>query len=510
MSENFLVAPLLLPLIAALAGIALRNRAAWPQFLGVAGAVLTLLAAVPLLVMADEGVRVLHLGGWQAPFGICFVLDRFSAMMLAVTGLIACAVAIYSLGNIRSVDQRGFYFPLFHFLIAGVNGAFLTGDLFNLYVWFEVLLLASFVMMTLGEKPEQFEGGFKYVAMNLVSSVFFLAGLGILYGKLGTLNMADVAFKLSANPDPVVINSSAILFLCGFSIKAGLFPFFFWLPASYHTPQFAISALFAGLLTKVGVYALIRCFSLIFVPHGDFISNLLLWLAGLTMLTGVMGAASHFSMRRILSFHIISQIGYMVMGLVLFTPLALAGTLFYLVHHIVVKTNLFLVSGIVDRLSGSDDLLKNGGFYRHRGWLAVLFFIPAFSLGGIPPLSGFWAKYAVVRAGFESAAWGITAVALIVGLMTLFSMTKIWAEVFWKPAPDEQVEQRVKSGACGWQYYAPVVLLAAVTLVLGFAAQPVFQYALNASQDLLNPTPYLEATLGAEMGQLFTFQTPDP
>lgn len=493
MIDLFLIAPILVPMATAFLGIILRNRGLWPQTIGITGAALTLALALPLIGLADNDIHVVHLGAWPAPFGISFVLDRLAAMMVVVSALIGLVVSVYSLGNIREADQRGLYFPLVHFLLCGVHGAFLTGDLFNLYVWFEVLLIASFVLMTLGGKPQQFEGGFKYVAMNLVSSIFFLAGLGILYGKVGSLNMADVALKLSADPDGFLINSSAILFLCGFSIKAGLFPFFFWLPASYHTPQFAISALFAGLLTKVGVYALIRCFTLIFVPHGGFIDELLLWLAGLTMLTGVMGAASQFTMRRILSFHIISQIGYMVMGLALFTPLALAGTLFYLAHHIIVKTNLFLVSGIIQKVSGSDDLAKVGGYFKRHGWLAVLFFIPAFSLGGIPPLSGFWAKYAVVRAGIEAASWGITVVALVVGLMTLFSMTKIWGEVFWKPSPVEEIHQ--SSVRCGWTYYAPVILLAFITLLLGFLAQPVFQYTFAAAESLLNPNEYIRAVL---------------
>lgn len=496
MNTLLLTGPVLVPLIAAILGLALQGRGYWPRRVGILGAVVTFAVALFLPGWAGQGIQVLQIGAWPAPFGISFVLDRFAALMVAVSGLIGLTVAVYSLGDVRRQDQDGLYFPLFHLLMMGVNGAFLTGDLFNLYVWFEVLLISSFVLMTMGGRTAQFEGGFKYVAMNLVSSIFFLAALGILYGKVGTLNMADVAVKLAADPDGFLANSSAILLLCGFAIKAGLFPFFFWLPASYHTPQFAVSALFAGLLTKVGVYAMIRCFTLIFVPGGGFTHELLLWAAGMTMLTGVMGAASHFGMRRILSFHIISQIGYMVMGLALFTPLALAGTLFYLLHHIIVKTNLFLISGIVRGISGSDDLARVGGLFRHRGWLALLFFVPAFSLGGIPPLSGFWAKFAVIRAGIDADAWWIVTVGLAVGLMTLFSMTKIWAEVFWKSAPEEEpaidwAGQRTRA-----TQVVPVVVLAGLTLGIGFLAQPVMAYALEAAQSLLTPGDYIGAVLG--------------
>ncbi|MEX0928847.1 MAG: proton-conducting transporter membrane subunit, partial [Balneolales bacterium] len=292
----------------------------------------------------------------------------------------------------------------------------------------------------------------------------------------------------------------SMLFMVSFSIKAAMFPLFFWLPASYHTPPVAISAIFAGLLTKVGVYTLIRFFTLIFVQDVAYTHTILLWAAGLTMLTGVLGAASQNEFRKILSFHIISQIGYMVMGLALFTPLAIVGSVFYIVHHIIVKTNLFLVSGVANRLVGSFELSKMGGLYRHYPWLGVLFLIPAFSLAGFPPLSGFWAKLTLIYAALEIESYPIVIVALVVGLLTLFSMTKIWAAAFWSPLSGEKPDiSGYKSRITPWDMamlVIPMVILAMLTLTIGLYAQPFFEISLEAAEQLLEPSVYIQAVLG--------------
>jgi len=302
---------------------------------------------------------------------------------------------------------------------------------------------------------------------------------------------------------PELLTMTAMLFLVAFGLKAAIFPLFFWLPASYHTPPVAVSAVFAGLLTKVGVYALMRVFTLIFTNDVLLTHGLLLGLAGFTMVTGVLGAMVQFDFRRLLSFHIVSQIGYMVLGLALFTPLAIAGTVFYLFHHIVVKANLFLVSGITQRYGGSFDLKKLGGFYAAAPLVALLFFIPAMSLGGIPPLSGFFAKFAIVKAGLAGdtifGGWApvLAAVALAVGLLTLFSMTKIWAEVFWKPAPEGHAPHRGNvSRAERWLLLTPVAALAALTLAIGFFPQFFFDFAARSAEQLMRPEIYINAVLG--------------
>jgi multicomponent Na+:H+ antiporter subunit D len=378
----------------------------------------------------------------------------------------------------------------------GVNGAFLTGDIFNLYVWFEVMLISSFVLMALGGERAQMAGAIKYVTINLISSAMFLAALGILYGIAGTLNMADLAIKFSqieSESSRALITTISVLFLAAFGIKAAIFPLFFWLPASYHTPPAAIAAIFSGLLTKVGVYALIRVFTLIFLQDTQFTHTLILILACLTMFIGVLGAMSQNDFRRILSFHIVSQIGYMLMGLGLFTPLALAGSVFYIVHHILVKTNLFLVSGVVERLGKTAVLKKLGGLYRSQPALAILFLIPAMSLAGIPPLSGFFAKFNLIKAGLIESQYLVVAVALLVSLFTLYSMIKIWNEAFWKLNPQKIDNSQVKLSK---SMVLPIGFLAILTLIVGFAIGPVFNIALRAGVQLANPAQYIAAVFG--------------
>jgi multicomponent Na+:H+ antiporter subunit D len=502
--KMLIVLPVIIPLGTAILLLFLLRWRMAQRALAVISAIGQMFVALLLLKLVwEQGIQVVQIGNWQAPFGISFTVDLLGAIMVVLAALMGLAVVIYSLVGIDPDRQSFGYFLLINILLMGVCGAFLTGDIFNLYVCFEVMLMSSFALMVLGGERAQMEGGVKYVTLNLMSSAIFLTGLGILYGEVGTLNMADLAYKLSLAPNSNLINITAMLFFIAFGIKAAIFPLFFWLPASYHTPPAATSAIFAGLLTKVGVYALIRSFTLFFVQDANFNHQLILILSGLTMVTGVLGAASQFEFRRILSFHIISQIGYMIMGLGLFTRLALAGSVFYLIHHIVVKTNLFLVSGVVNRLKGTYDLKKLGGLYKAYPILALLFVIPAFSLAGIPPLSGFWAKFILIKAGLETSQYLIVITALVVSILTLFSMTKIWNEAFWKKEsvkvsnPTSSDNARLSSKSY-LSLILPIGLLALITIVIGLYTEPFFELADRAAQQLMNPSEYIHAVLGVE------------
>ena len=468
--------------------------------IAVSGEIVELAIAILLLSSVWHGeIRVEQIGAWPAPYGITLVADLFSAIMVVLGAVIGLSVIVYSLGSMDSRREAYGYYPLYQMLFMGVNGSFLTGDLFNLYVWFEVMLMASFVLIALGSERLQLEGAIKYVTINLVSSIFFLSGLGILYGIAGTLNMADLAVKLKEVEMPLLVTAASMLFLISFGIKAAVFPLFFWLPACYHTPPVAISAVFAGLLTKVGIYALMRVFTLIFVQNVDFTHSLILAMAVFTMIAGVLGAVAHNEMRRILSFHVISQVGYMVMGLGLFTHAAIAGTILFIVHHVIVKTNLFLISGIVCRLKGSYVLDRLGGLYRSAPILSLAFLVSAFSLAGMPPLSGFFAKLSLVKAAFDTQAYYVVAVALIVGLLTLYSMTKIWNQVFWSPFPgpaDDSTEFENDTGSIAYMM-APIVGLVFVTLSIGFGAELYVSMAIKASEQLLDPEQYIRAVLTA-------------
>lgn len=492
-----LLSSILIPFLTALVCLGNGSRPAIARIAGVTGAAILLICSALLLrETLASGFIVMQAGAWAAPFGITLIADVFSASMVCITGIVALACAVYSLREIPENLVRKHYFALFHFLIMGVNGAFITGDLFNLYVWFEIMLLSSFVLITMGGERDQLEGGVKYLVINLFSSILFLSGIGLIYGKLGTLNMADIALQLSESQDAFLINSSAMLLLAAFGVKAAIFPFFFWLPASYHTPNISISALFAGLLTKVGVYALIRAYTLFFSTQFDVVQDILIFLAGATMVTGVLGAAVQYEIRKILSFHIVSQIGYMVMGLAIGSSLAIAGAIFYTLHHIIVKTNLFLITGLIIRKCGTADLKKIGGLYQWAPGLSILFFIPAFSLGGIPPLSGFWAKFTVIRAGLETHHYILVTVALLVGVLTLFSMTKIWAEAFWKnPENHTPKENPFSSIKLPLSMTAPCIALAVLTIAIGLFSNPLFHLAKTAGDQLLNPSAYIETVL---------------
>jgi len=487
--------PLLLSLAFSLTLFAVRRRRTASHVLAIIGASALLASAIALLfVVAREGLQVVALGKWPAPYGIVLVADLFSAAMVLVCALVSWATIVYATAWIDPERERTGFYPLVFALLLGVNGAFLTGDLFNLYVWFEVMLMASFVLLVLGAERGQVEGGIKYVSLNLLASAFFLSATGILYGISGTLNFADLSRVLSGT-DPRILDLVAVLFGIAFGIKAGVFPLFFWLPASYHTPPVPVSALFAGLLTKVGVYALVRVFTLLFVHNPGWTHTLLLGCAALTMLTGVFGALAQHDVRRILSFHIVSQIGYMIFGLALLTPLGLASSVFYLIHHIVVKTNLFLIGGLIERAFGTGSLDRLGGIFRERAWLGLLFLIPAFSLAGIPPLSGFTAKLLVIRAGLATHSYLATAIAVVVGLFTLLSMLKIWNEAFWK-APPEGGHADTASVQYNARLILPTIVLAAVTLYLGIAGEMLLGLSMKAAEQLLDPAGYRAAVLG--------------
>ena len=479
----WLVAPVLAPLIAAIVGLLLRGRAA--TVAAATGHVLHLVVAAGLLTtVIGDGALAVRIGGWSAPFGIALVADTLAALLVGVTALVGGAVGITSL--LSPERPHPLRAPLTHVLLTGVCGAFLTGDLFNLYVWFEVLLVSSFVLLTLGRERQAIAGGVRYVAINLVASALFLTALGLLYAKAGTLDMAHLA-RLVDSDQAGALGGVAALLTVAFGIKAGLFPLFGWLPPAYPAPPPVVAALFAGLLTKVGVYALVRLYTLIFV-HDPLAFDLLLILGAATMTVGVLGAAAQGGIRRILSFHIVSQIGYIVVGVALYTPLALGAAVFYLVHHIVVKTGLFLVGGLIGEASGTERLDRLGGLRVAWPLAALMFAIPALSLAGLPPLSGFFAKLGIIRAGIEAGAVAVAVLALAVGLLTLFSMLKIAHAAILQPAPDDRPPRPV-----GRSRLWPVAVLAAVTLILGLSAGPVFELCLSAGEALMGRTEYLEA-----------------
>jgi multicomponent Na+:H+ antiporter subunit D len=488
-----LAVPLVVPLLGAALSMIVRARPvqrviSFSVLLAALGSAIGLLAHVA----ATDDIAVSSLGGWPAPVAITLVGDRLSTMMLVIALALLCVVLVFAIGQRASDERSPFYHPVYLVMSAGIAQAFLAGDLFNLFVAFELLLMSSYVLLTLEGTDAQIRSGTTYVVLNVVESTILLTAVGLVFAATGTVNMAELPARLAELPDGVRIGLNLLL-LMSFGIKAAVFPLFFWLPDAYPAAPSSVTAVFAGLLTKVGVYAMLRTETLLF-PGGQ--STLLLCIAGCTMIIGVLGAISHVEMKRILSFHIVSQIGYMVMGIGIGGEAAIAATVFYLAHHIPVKASLFLVQGIIERETGTSAFDDVGGLARRSGVLAALFLVPALSLAGIPPFSGFLAKFGLVRAGVDDGRYVIVVVALVASLLTLVSMTKIWIGVFWgevyPEVPAERVgilrHHRTMSGA--------TVVLVLVTLTVAVLAGPLFDYSTKAAAQLVDASVYVRAVVG--------------
>jgi multicomponent Na+:H+ antiporter subunit D len=490
--------PVLLPLLGAAASVlAGRSRTA-QRIIGVS--VLTAVVAVSVALLIDvdrNGPIAAKAGGWPASIGITLVADRFSAIMLVVASVMLIAVLVYAIGEPGAERNHVGFQSVYLILAAGVSLAFLTGDLFNLFVAFEMMLTASYVLLTLGGKREQVRSGMTYVVISLLASTLFITAVALLYAATGTLNLADLANRIRELPDGVQ-TAFAVLLIVVFGIKAALFPLFFWLPDSYPTAPSPITAVFAGLLTKVGIYAIIRTQTLFFPPD-QRPGTLLLALAAATMLVGIIGAIAQDDVKRILSFDIVSQIGYMVMGLALFTVAGIAGAVFYIVQHIVVKTTLFLTAGLIEHTGGSSSLARIGKMIRTAPFLAVIFLIPALSLAGFPPFSGFVAKLALIDAGDASGEYAVVGVSLLVSLLTVFVMMRIWSGVFWSPGDGAVTVTGTTPSANRFGgpllMVAPTVALVVCGLAIAVAAGPLYRLSERTAQDLLEPSRYIEVVL---------------
>ena len=491
---NVILLPVIIPFTTAVLCLAALAHPRLQTLIGIAGAAALFGAGILLVArVIDASVLTLQVGDWPAPYGITFAADYFSAGMVLLTGFIGLAAACYSAADIDTPRKSFGYFSVFHFMLTGLCGAFLTGDLFNFYVWFEVTLTASFVLISLGGMKAQLRGAINYLTINLAASAFLLAGIGLLYGQAGTLNMADLAWRFSTREGGFSSSGTAALFFVAFGIKAAIFPLFFWLPAAYHTPPAAVRALFAGLLTKLGLYGMIRTFTLLFFQPEGFSQTLVLAAAGATMITGAFGALSQTQLNRLLSFSIVSQMGYILMGLGLFSRLALAGAFFFILHESIVKTSLFLIFGIICRRRGELDIRRLGGILNESPYLSACFLIAGLSLAGLPPLSGFLAKYALVRAGLSEGRFIITGIALTVAVLTLLYVMRIWQEAFWKP-PDQAPVRRTE--AVSPFLLVPAGGLAVMSLLLGIFGGPVIKFCLTAGDQLMNPSGYIHAVLG--------------
>ncbi|WP_300435132.1 proton-conducting transporter membrane subunit [Christiangramia sp.] len=500
MTEQIVLYPLFLQMAISIILMFGWSKIKFQKVFSVFGSILSLGLAIWLFsYIWSNGTQTIQAGNWEAPFGITFVADMLSATLVLLTAISGLAVSIFSGASVLKDRLRFGYFPIFHFLLLGLNGAFLTGDIFNLYVWFEIIIISSFVLITIGGEKAQLEGAVKYFTLNILASMIFLTAIAVLYGITGSLNMADLAGQVAEVENRGLVQITALLFLIGFGIKAGVFPLYFWLPASYHTPPFAVSAIFGGLLTKVGVYALIRVFTLIFVDD-PFLNNIIMIIAILTLVSGGIGALIQNNMRKVFSYLIICHIGYMIAGLGMFTEIAIAGAIFYLIHDIIVKTNLFMVSGVVYRLNGTNSMRDLGGIYANWPKISLLLFIPLFSLVGIPPLSGFWPKINLIKAGFTNGSYITVGAIIFASFITLVIIAKLWAEVFWKEGKELPLRSNFgyfskMTNTKRLQFIIPVAFLSIVSLYIGFGAEHVQELSARIADELVNSQGYIDAVL---------------
>ena len=522
---NWLVPlPVVMPLLGAALTLMMPKRPRAQRTVSVTMLAGTLLVSATLLALTvADGPMVVELGGWEVPVGIVLVADKLAALMLVVSSAVTLCVLIYSMGQGMADGNEEtpltIYHPTYLVLTAGVTNTFLSGDLFNLYVGFEILLVASYVLLTLGSTGTRVRAGTTYVVVSLLSSVIFLSALGMVYGATGTLNLAHLATRLDELPATLSLALEGMLLLA-FGIKAAVFPLSAWLPDSYPTAPAPVTAVFAGLLTKVGVYAIIRTETLLF-PHSQ-VGDVLMVAALLTMVVGILGAVAQSDIKRLLSFTLVSHIGYMLFGVGLATIAGLSGAIFYVVHHIVIQTTLFLVAGLIERRGGTTALDRLGGLSRLSPLLAVLFFVPALNLAGIPPFSGFLGKLGLLQAGVEvggPVAWTLVAGGVLTSLLTLYAIARVWNLAFWRmPHPEmpavgdtTAASQQARlitgtntdTGPSGAMLprlmIAPTVALVALGMGLTLVAGPLFDVSGQAAEDLRQRTPYLEAVFPEEV-----------
>lgn len=491
--NNMVILPIIVPFFAAVVLLAWRK----PGILRRVFAAIVTLALMTLVLWMGrltyhEGVQVLKLGGWLPPFGIALTVDLLGAVMLNLSGFIALCALLFDFAATGIQDENPLRTPLLFFLLAGINMSFSTGDLFNLYVSFEVMLIASYALLTLDADSRQSKHALPYVLINLFGTALFLSAAALTYSLLGTLNFADIAQRAPAFVNDPRLIAVALLLVIVAGIKAAMFPLYYWLPRSYPILPPALAAFYGGMLTKVGVYVFIRLFTTVF-PHDLIQPHLLvLALSAPTMFFGVIGAVSRNGVRAILSYHIISQVGYMLLAFAFYTPVAIAASIFYVVHHIIVKSSLFLIGGIGQAINGSDDLDRMANLWQAVPFVGVLFLIQALSLAGLPPLSGFWGKYLIVLVGLEQGGEFFVAVSIIVSVITLVSMLKIFQTAFWRKEESIPV---MKTGSRWIPMTLVVALMTAVSLSIGLGADFYFDIAQRAANMALNQGAYIKAVL---------------
>ncbi|WP_260444278.1 Na+/H+ antiporter subunit D [Listeria rocourtiae] len=494
MMSNLVLMPILIPFFGAIFLMLLPRKVMIQRVLAIITSAILILANFYLIYYVyQHGILVVTLGNWPAPFGISIVGDMFAILLVTTTSLVLLGALIYSFYSIGKPRERFLYYPAVLFMIVGVNGSFLTGDIFNLFVFFEVMLMASYVLLVLGGTKGQLKATVKYLLINVIGSAFLVMAIALLYSMVGTLNMADISQKISEihGGNTGMITVVAVLFLFVFGLKAGIFPLYFWLPGSYFAPPIPVLALFGALLTKVGIYAIIRVYTLFFYNETSFALPLLSTLALITIVLGVIGAISYNDMKTIMIYNILIAVGVILFSVSLMTREAMTGAIFYLIHDMLIKGTLFLIIGIIIAITGFSSIKKFSGLMSVKPSLGWTFFIGALGLAGIPPLSGFIGKLLIVEGAFAVQHYIGGIIVLLSSLFVLLSMIKIFSKGFWgekKGAFNLDIPYR--------KMMVPILMLLTVSVAYGIFSQGMYPLIDKAVDPLVDPSIYIKAVLG--------------
>ena len=489
---NLLLFPGLIPFLTAMILLFFPKKITAQRTVTVAGMTLAVIASAVLVsVVLRDGIQAVTLGSWPAPFGITMVSDPLSAVLVLTSNLITLAIVFYSFRSIGESREKHLYYSAMMFMLAGVNGAFTTGDIFNMFVFFEVLLMASYVLIVLGGEKRQLRESIKYILVNIVSSALFVTTVAMLYSVTGTLNMADISAKVSEIGQSGILTVIAVMLILVFGLKGAIFPLYFWLPSSYAAPPVPVLALFGALLTKVGVYAIMRTVTLLFPHDPGFTHELLMILAVLTVVAGCIGALAYYDLKQIVIYNIVIAVGVILFGVAQTNMAGLEGAVFYLIHDMLIKAGLFMLIGVIIAITGTSNLREMGGLMKTYPGLAWTWLIAAFGLAGIPPLSGFFGKLLIVQGAFEADnLWG-GIIILASSLIVLLSVIRIFIHAFWgEPKPVKGTSAGVYRGLL-----IPAVIVTALTVMYGVGTEWLRPLMWNAAEILHQPSMYIDAVL---------------
>ena len=490
--NNAVVLPIFVPVLTGILLILFMRSVRMQRWISGIGSLVTLLVTALLFyTVSTSGLQFLNMGGWAAPYGIVFVADTLASLLVLVSSVISVACTFYAFHSITEEREKHHFYVFFQFLMAGVNGSFLTGDLFNLFVCFELMLISSYALLVLGNTERQLRESLKYVLINMVSSSLLVIAIGYLYSVTGTINMAHLSVRVAEVGQDGILGVIAVLFLLIFSIKAGLF-LFFWLSGSYAAPPALVTALFAGLLTKVGLYAIVRVFTLIFYHDPGFTHAIIGWMSGATMLLGVIGAIAYKDVNKILVYNVVAGVGFVAFGMAAGNKLALEGLMFYLIHDMIIKTLLFLLGGAIIAAAGTSNLSNMGGMIQKYPLLGWMFFITTLALAGVPPLSGFPGKLMLFEGGLDAGLYVLTAIAVIASFIMLYSLLRVFIYAFF--GSDKTIHGGTTQISVN-RLLAPAGFLFILIIGIGVFAEVLYPAISTAAHVLIDPNLYINNVL---------------